>query len=77
MREVIRLDKKEENDKPVEFLEFWDDLRQIWRSPIQKPDDWDNVMYRETIGGLDYFVCWSNGVSNVTQYRGHLNNGKY
>ena len=77
MRKVLRLDNKEENDKPVEFLESWDELKQIWNSPALKPNSWDNVMYRETINGLDYFVCWGNGASKVIQYRGHLNSGKF
>ena len=77
MREVIRLDKKEENEKPVEFLEYWADEKQAWRSAESKPSRWDNVMYRETIIGLDYFVCWDNGDRIATNYRGHLNSGKF
>ena len=77
MREVLRLNKKEENEKPVEFLEVWEEVIQIWNSPLLKPNSWDNVMYRETIGGLDYFVCWNNRDSIVKNFRGHLNSGKF
>ena len=77
MREVIRLDKKEENEKPVEFLEYWNHLEGGWEKEVAKPDDWDNVMYRETIYGLDYFVCWDNSDGLVYNYRGHLNSGKF
>jgi hypothetical protein len=78
MREVLRLEKKEENEKPVEFLESWDEVNQKWMSAtLRTPSDWDNAMYRETINDLDYFVCWDNGYCEVAQYRGHLNSGKF
>jgi len=77
MRKVLRLDKKEENEKPVEFLECWDEEKQAWWSPGIKPNGWDNVMYRETIDELDYFVCWNNRASIVYNFRGHLNSGKF
>ena len=77
MRKVLRLAKKEENENHVEFLEYWDEEKRMWNSQALKPNSWDNVMYRETISGLDYFVCWGNGKPNVTQYRGHLNSGKF
>ena len=77
MRKVLRLEKKEENEKLVEFLEYWSESRKEWGVTLNNPSDWDNVMYRETISGLDYFVCWVNGECEVTQYRGHLNSGKF
>jgi len=77
MREVLRLDKKEDNEKPVEFLEVCDEVRRQWIGGECSPNNWDNVMYRETIGDLDYFICWNNGTANVIQYRGHLNSGKF
>ena len=77
MREVLRLDKKEENEKPVEFLEVWNERKQLWDKSAMIPNDFDNVLYRETISGLDYFVCWDNGECEVAQYRGLLNSGKF
>ena len=77
MREVLRLDNKEENEKPVEFLEYWNRELQKWVKAQDAPNEWNNVMYRETIDGLDHFVCWDNRAFIVANYRGHLNSGKF
>jgi len=77
MKKVLRLDKEEKKEKPVEFLQYWDGKE--WREvhDTDNPLIWGNVMYRETIAELDYFICWDDGNLEVIQYRGHLNSGKY
>jgi len=75
MKEVIRLNKKEENEKPVEFLEVL--LNGKWVVAYSFPDSFDYVLYRETIDGLDYFITWNKGHIAIFEYRGHLNSGKY
>ena len=75
MKEVIRLNKKEENEKPVEFKEK--NSHKGWTNASVKPSEWDFIFYRETIDGLDYFIAWDKGDEGVMQYRGHLNSGKY
>ncbi len=77
MKEVLRINKKEENDKPVEFTHYWNDTKKRWIEGVTEPDDFDNVLYRETIDGVDYFVCWNNGLELSLNYKGHLNSGKY
>jgi hypothetical protein len=77
MRKVIRLDNKEEKEKPVKLFAFYEPDTDKWRECNDNPSIWDNVFFRETIEGLDYFICWNNGHREVIQYRGHLNSGKF
>jgi hypothetical protein len=77
MKAVLRIIKEENTEKPIEFLEGWSEDLKEWEVVTSTPSQWDNVLYRETIDGLDYFICWDNGGDYVKEYRGHLNSGKY
>lgn len=75
MREVIRIDKKEENEKPVEFT-HWLDNRDGWSKTMNVPSIFDKVVYLgDCIYDGDMFACYRGGEINI--YKGHLNSGKY
>lgn len=79
MKEVIRIDKIEENEKPVEFTKYlsrdkgWKDLDKCFRF---EPSHYEKVLYlgESNIDG-DMFACYYSGRIDI--FRGHLNSGKY
>lgn len=79
MREVIYIEQKKDNDKPVEFThKNLNNNDGGWTITKSRPEHYDNVVYRGFKGGYDYFCCWDNGVMDtIGLFRGHLNSGKY
>ena len=75
MREVIRIDKKEENDKPVEFTHYLNE-HEGWEKTTTKPSSFSKIAYLghcPTDG--DMFACYKHDFINI--FKGHLNSGKY
>lgn len=74
MREVIRIDKQEENDKPVEFTHMLK-TEEGWSECLRQPINFEKVVYLgccELDG--DMFACYND---YIDIYKGHLNSGKY
>jgi hypothetical protein len=82
-REVIYVQKLEQNEKPVEFTEIFD-TGEGWvktkRKPqefVKKPRDFKKIVYlgKCTVDG-DMFACYTDtGCIAIT--KGYLNSGKY
>lgn len=75
MREVIRVNKVEKKEKPVEFTACFSGY-EGWLKSTTNPDEYEKVVYLGncSVDG-DMFACY-NGKS-IDIYKGHLNSGKY
>lgn len=78
MKEVIRIDQEEVNDKPVEFTGYLSDNMgwENYDSDIHNsPQCFDKIIYlgRCSVDG-DMFACCND---TIMIYKGHLNSGKY
>lgn len=75
MKEVIRIDGTQQNDKPVEFTHFLD-VEEGWEGANCKPSDFYKVVYLGncSLDG-DMFAGYKNGA--IIIFKGHLNSGNY
>ena len=75
MREVIRIDKIEENEKPVEITHYLSSSNG-WETFTDKLDTFDRVVYlgKDDIEG-DVFAIYDDEYIHFA--KGHLNSGKY
>lgn len=74
MKEVIRIDKKKENDKPVEFTHYFDEDIGCVRTDTAGRG-YDKIIYlgRCSFSG-DMFAAYNDG--KIYILKGHLNSGK-
>jgi hypothetical protein len=86
MREVIRIPKNRNTNKnPINFTHVWDSGKWVDSDSEygQTPDAYDNVLFRGSEYGYDYFLAWDDSVklslgeSSIGIFRGNLNSGKY
>lgn len=80
MREVIRIDKKGVNDKPVEFTHYFDENHgwvEFDEEMHDNPNDIDQIVYlgKCQLDG-DMFAAYEE-FGAILIYKGHLNSGKY
>ena len=73
--EVIYIEKRERNEKPVEFTHYLDS-KDGWVETSVTPKGYERVVYLgkcENEG--DMFAAYDNGIIEIL--KGHLNSGKY
>jgi hypothetical protein len=76
MREAIRINGNECNEKPIELTHCLQTKSERWYDMKGNTCDYSKIVYLGFCDGWDRFACY--GIFNrLSLWKGHLNSGKY
>jgi hypothetical protein len=77
MREAIRINGNECNEKHINLTHCLQDNSEKWCEMTYNTSNYSKIVYLGICDGWDRFACYKGGGNDVSLWKGYLNSGKY